>query len=154
MRWPSNAGNEITLADRARFVGRSWRSNIHAFMNRLKVHMDVPPNFLQSYGPSLGSGHWLRMPSSTASASILAAGRAGDLPAQRHNGRVRLCVRDDGPGPETGIPQGRLRFGVGLSNVHHDLKQLTGTSRRLELTEGATVEAVRPSSHSPLRSLP
>ncbi len=46
-----------------------------------------------------------------------------EIAAQRHNGRVSLCLRDDGPGPQ---PGSRLRFGVGLTSVQSRLKQLYG----------------------------
>src|SRR6202142_1481634 len=60
-------------------------------------------------------------------------GKRLEIAAQRHNGRVRLCVRDDGPGP---APGSRLRFGVGLTNVQSRLKQLYGNESSLELTGG------------------
>src|SRR5207245_11027074 len=61
--------------------------------------------------------------------------------AQRNNGRVWLCVRDDGPGPATGS---RLRFGVGLTNLQSRLKQLYGDESSLELTgrNGRGCEAI------------
>ncbi len=56
-----------------------------------------------------------------------------EIAAQRHNGRVCLCVRDDGPRP---APGSRLRFGVGLNNVQSRLKQMYGDESSLELTRG------------------
>ena len=56
-----------------------------------------------------------------------------EIAAQLHNGRVWLCVRDDGPGP---APGSRVRFGVGLTNIQSRLKQLYGDESSLELTRG------------------
>jgi LytS/YehU family sensor histidine kinase len=69
-----------------------------------------------------------------------AAGRL-EIAAQRNNGRVWLCVRDDGPGL---APGSHLRFGVGLTNVQSRLKQLYGDESSLELTgcDGRGCEAI------------
>jgi two-component system LytT family sensor kinase len=101
----------------------------------------VPPDLLEVYVPSLALQPLVENAIKHGIGVDSAAGRL-EITAKLHNGGVRLCVRDDGPGP---APGSRLRFGVGLTNVQSRLKQLYGDESSLELM-GATVEAVRPSS--------
>src|SRR5262249_9986275 len=110
------------------------------FHDRLKVHMDVPSDLLGVYVPSLALQPLVENAIKHGISADSAAGRL-EIAAQRQNGRVCLCVRDDGPGP---APVSRLRFGVGLTNVQSRLKQLYGDESSLELTrvDGRGCEAV------------
>jgi len=83
-----------------------WRSNRHAFMIALKVHMDVPPDLLGVYVPSLALQPLVENAIKHGFSVDSAAGRL-EIAAHLHDGRVCLCVRDDGPGP---APGSRLRI--------------------------------------------
>jgi two-component system, LytTR family, sensor kinase len=124
--------NEITLESELEFVGKYLEIEQTRFHDRLKVHMDVPPDLLGVYVPSLALQPLVENAIKHGISVDSAAGRL-EIAAQRHNGRVSLCVRDDGPGPATGS---RLRFGVGLTNVQSRLRQLYGDESSLELTRG------------------
>ena len=124
--------NEITLQSELEFVGKYLEIEQTRFHDRLKVHMDVPPDLLAVYVPSLALQPLVENAIKHGISVDSAAGQL-EIAAQRHNGRVRLCVRDDGPGP---APGSRLRFGVGLTNVQSRLKQLYGDASSLELTGG------------------
>ena len=124
--------NEITLQSELEFVGKYLEIEQTRFHDRLKVHMDVPPDLLAVYVPSLALQPLVENAIKHGISVDSAAGRL-EIAAQRHNGRVRLCIRDDGPGP---APGSRLRFGVGLTNVRSRLKQLYGDESSLELTGG------------------
>ncbi len=124
--------NEISLQSELEFVGKYLEIEQTRFHDRLKVHMDVPPDLLGVYVPSLALQPLVENAIKHGISVDSAAGRL-EIAAQRHNGRVRLCVRDDGPGP---APGSRMRFGVGLSNVQSRLKQLYGNQSSLELTGG------------------
>jgi two-component system, LytTR family, sensor kinase len=124
--------NEITLQSELDFVGKYLEIEQTRFHDRLKVHMDVPPDLLGVYVPSLALQPLVENAIKHGISIDSAAGRL-EIAAQRHNGRVWLCVRDDGPGPASGLP---LRFGVGLTNVQSRLKQLYGDESSLELTRG------------------
>ncbi len=124
--------NEITLQSELEFVGKYLEIELTRFHDRLKVHMDVPPDLLEVYVPSLALQPLVENAVKHGFSVDSAAGRL-DITAKLHNGRVRLCVRDDGPGP---APGSRLRFGVGLTNVQSRLKQLYGDEASLELTGG------------------
>jgi two-component system, LytTR family, sensor kinase len=124
--------NEITLQSELEFVGKYLEIELTRFHDRLKVHIDVPPELLEVYVPSLALQPLVENAIKHGISVDSAAGRL-DITAKLHNGRVRLCVRDDGPGP---APGPRLRFGVGLANVQSRLKQLYGDESSLELTGG------------------
>jgi sensor histidine kinase YesM len=124
--------NEITLQGELEFVGKYLEIELTRFHDRLKVQMDVPPDLLEVYVPSLALQPLVENAIKHGISVDSAAGRL-EIAAQRHNGTVRLCVRDDGPGP---APGARLRFGVGLTNVQSRLKQLYGDESSLELTGG------------------
>jgi len=122
--------NEITLQSELEFVGKYLEIEQTRFHDRLKVHMDVPPDLLEVYVPSLALQPLVENAIKHGFSVDSAAGRL-EIAAKLHNGRVWLCVRDDGPGPAL-----RLRFGVGLTNVQSRLKQLYGDEASLELTGG------------------
>jgi len=124
--------NEITLQSELEFVGKYLEIELTRFHDRLKVHMDIPPDLLGVYVPSLALQPLVENAIKHGISVDSAAGRL-EIAAKLHNGRVWLCVRDDGPGP---APGSRLRFGVGLTNVQSRLKQLYGDESSLELTGG------------------
>ncbi len=124
--------NEITLESELEFVGKYLEIEQTRFHDRLKVHMDVPPDLLGVYVPSLALQPLVENAIKHGISVDSAAGRL-EIAAQRQNGRVWLCVRDDGPGP---APGSRLRLGVGLANVQSRLKQLYGDESSLQLTGG------------------
>jgi two-component system LytT family sensor kinase len=124
--------NEITLQSELEFVGKYLEIEQTRFHDRLKVHMEVPPDLLAVYVPSLALQPLVENAIKHGISVESAAGRL-EIAAKCHNGRVWLCVRDDGPGP---APGSRLRFGVGLTNVQSRLKQLYGDEASLELTGG------------------
>jgi len=124
--------NEITLQSELEFVGKYLEIEQTRFHDRLKVQIDVPPDLLEVYVPSLALQPLVENAIKHGISVDSAAGRL-EIAAKLHNGRVRLCVRDDGPGP---APGSRLRLGVGLTNVRSRLKQLYGDESSLELIGG------------------
>ncbi len=139
--------NEITLQSELEFVGKYLEIEQTRFHDRLKVHMDVPPDLLAVYVPSLALQPLVENAIKHGISVDSAAGRL-EIAAKCHNGRVWLCVRDDGPGL---APGSRLRFGVGLTNIQARLKQLYGDESSLELT-GANGRGCEAIITIPLRS--
>jgi two-component system, LytTR family, sensor kinase len=120
------------LQSELEFVGKYLEIEQTRFHDRLKVHMDIPPDLLGVYVPSLALQPLVENAIKHGFSVDSNASRL-EIAAKRHNGRVWLCVRDDGPGP---APGSRMRFGVGLTNVQSRLKQLYGDESSLELTGG------------------
>src|SRR5271167_547112 len=124
--------NEITLQSELEFVGKYLEIEQTRFHDRLKVHMDVPPDLLEVYVPSLALQPLVENAIKHGFSVDSTAGRL-EIVATLQNDKLCLCVRDDGPGP---APASLLRFGVGLSNVQSRLKQLYGDQSSLKLTGG------------------
>ena len=124
--------NEITLQSELEFVGKYLEIEQTRFHDRLKVQMDVPPDLLGTYVPSLALQPLVENAIKHGFSVDSGAGRL-QIIAKLHDGKVWLCVRDDGPGP---APGSRLRFGVGLTNVQSRLKQLYGDEASLALNGG------------------
>ena len=124
--------NEITLQSELEFVGKYLEIEQTRFHDRLKVHMDIPPDLLGVYVPSLTLQPLVENAIKHGFSVDSTASRL-EIAAKLHDGRVWLRVRDDGPGP---APASLLRFGVGLSNVQSRLKQLYGDQSSLQLTGG------------------
>ena len=88
--------NEITLQSELEFVRKYLEIEQTRFHDRLKVHIDVPPDLLAVYVPSLALQPLVENAIKHGISVDSAAGRL-EVAAQRQNGRVWLCVRDDGP---------------------------------------------------------
>ena len=140
--------NEITLQSELEFVGKYLEIEQTRFHDRLKVHMDVPADLLEVYVPSLALQPLVENAIKHGISVDSSAGRL-EIAVKRHNGRVRLCVRDDGPGP---APGSRLGLGVGLTNIQSRLKQLYGDESSLELTGGSSGRGCEAIITIPLRS--
>ena len=94
--------NEITLQSELEFVGKYLEIEQTRFHDRLKVHMDIPPDLLGVYVPSLALQPLVENAIKHGFSVDSTASRL-EIAAKLHNGRVWLCVRDDGPGSGTGV---------------------------------------------------
>src|SRR6267154_2079833 len=103
--------NEITLQSELEFVGKYLEIEQTRFHDRLKVHMDVPPDLLGLYVPSLALQPLVENAIKHGFSVDPAAGRR-ETAASPHAGGVSLCARDDGPARARGP---RLGLGVGLT---------------------------------------
>jgi two-component system, LytTR family, sensor kinase len=124
--------NEVTLQSELEFVRKYLEIEQTRFHDRLNVHMDIPPDLLGVYVPSLALQPLVENAIKHGFSVDSTASRL-EIAAKLHDGRVWLRVRDDGPGP---APASLLRFGVGLKNVQSRLKQLYGDQCSLELCRG------------------
>src|SRR5215471_2389359 len=79
--------NEITLQSELEFVGKYLEIEQTRFHDRLKVHMDVPPDLLGVYVPSLALQPLVENAIKHGISVDSAAGRL-EIAAQRNNGRV------------------------------------------------------------------
>ena len=94
--------NEITLQSELEFVGKYLEIEQTRFHDRLKVHMDIPPDLLGVYVPSLALQPLVENAIKHGISVDSTASRL-EIAAKLHDGRVWLCVRDDGPGPAPAI---------------------------------------------------
>src|SRR4030081_2891352 len=85
-------GNEVTLERQREGVCKYLEIEQTRFHDRLKVHMDVPTDLLAVYVPSLALQPLVENAIKHGISVDSAAGRL-EIAAQRHNGRVWLCIR-------------------------------------------------------------
>src|ERR1700727_2997672 len=90
--------NEITLQSELEFVDKYLEIEQTLFHDRLTVFMDVPPDLLRVYVPSLALQPLVENAIKHGISVYSTAGRL-EIAAERQNGTVFLRVRDDGPGP-------------------------------------------------------
>lgn len=114
------------------------------FEDRLRVRWTVDPSALAARVPSLLLQPLVENAVRHGIAPRAAAGTI-EIAAERHDGALRLVVRDDGVGlPDVGAP----REGVGLANTRARLRQLYGDRQSLELVRpdggGACVRVTLP----------
>jgi signal transduction histidine kinase len=116
---------EVTLKQEVEFAQRYLEIEQTRFQDRLSVKIEIDPAALDARAPSL-----LLQPLVENAVRHGIARRAGagllEIRAQREGDNLRLQVRDNGPGLQTGA-SGEMVKGVGLSNTRARLDQLYGT---------------------------
>ena len=98
---------------------------------RLGIAFDIDPDARDANVPNLILQPLVENAVRHAVAPFARPGRI-EIAARRHDGRLRLEVRDDGPG----LPRDKFHEGVGLSNTRARLTHLYGPAHRFEMTAG------------------
>jgi two-component system LytT family sensor kinase len=116
------------------------------FQGKLRVEMDVDPGARDALVPTLILQPLVENAIKHGIANVRGEGRIV-ISARRQGDRIRLAVRDTGPGPAPGEGSA-LDRGVGLRNTEARLRQMYGEERPLSLREaeggGAVAEIVLP----------
>lgn len=138
-----NAGKqEVRLAEELEWLELYLELQQIRFSDRLRVSVNAEPDVLDAMIPNLITQPLVENAIRHGLAPRSVPGSVS-LTAQRENGRLRLCVCDDG----VGLPEGwRLTSskGVGLLNTEARLRQLYGAEFGLEVRnrEKGGVEAL------------
>jgi signal transduction histidine kinase len=136
MTLDSAGAQEVTLKQEMEFVQRYLEIEETRFQDRLSVKIGVDPAALDARVPSL-----LLQPlvENALRHGISRRGGAGllEIRAQREGDKLRLQVRDNGPGLQMDA-NGEMVKGVGLSNTRARLDQLYGSAHSFEI--GNTVD--------------
>ena len=119
---------ESPLADELRFVRLYLEIEQTRFRERLQVVWEVPPELGRATVPTLVLQPLVENALRHGIEPSAAGGRV-TIAGERHDGRLVLRVRNDGPGLRA------RREGVGLASVRGRLERLYGTSQRFELAE-------------------
>jgi hypothetical protein len=129
-----NAGaQEVVLNRELEFLGAYLEIEQVRFGPRLTVQMDIDPETRDACVPYLILQPLVENAIRHGIAPYTRAGHVV-IRADRIEGRLRLQVRDNGPGLVNACPE-RLRTGVGLSNTRARLQQLYGEDHRFELND-------------------
>lgn len=119
---------EIPLEHELAFTEQYLAIEQCRFQDRLEVAWEIDPESRSAYVPSL-----ILQPlvENAIRYGIAPQEETGHLilRTQRHNGQLRIQVQDNGPG----LPQGKPRNGIGLSNTRKRLEQLYGSAYQLLL---------------------
>lgn len=127
----SAGAQEVTLKQEMEFAQRYLEIEQTRFQDRLSVKIEVDPAALDALAPSL-----LLQPLVENALRHGIARHAGagllEIRARREGDKLRLQVRDNGPGLQTDA-NGEMVKGVGLSNTRARLDQLYGSAHSFEI---------------------
>jgi two-component system, LytTR family, sensor kinase len=139
---------EVTLARELEYLGLYLSIEQVRFSDRLRVDIDVDPELLDAAVPHMGLQPIVE---NAIRHGVGARATPGvvEIRARKDGARLRISVRDDGPGFGSNCPQAGM--GLGLGNTRARLAQLYGADAQL-LTEsgaagGATVTLLLPLSY-------
>jgi two-component system LytT family sensor kinase len=144
-----NRNHEIPLKQEVEFVERYLDIERVRFDERLQVRIDVAPETLGAFVPTLVLQPVVENALRHAIAPR-AAGGTVTIAARLDRALLRLSVSDDGPG----IPDNRMAEGVGLANTRARLEQLYGLADPLRLVLSPTEPGLRVEMLIPFRTEP
>ena len=124
-------GQEVPLSEELDFVDRYLKIEEARFSDRLKVEKQIEPDARAALVPYL-----ILQPlvENAIRHGIEPRETAGEISirATRKNGKLELCVRDNGAGMAQ-EKKGPAREGIGLGNTRSRLRHLYGENSKLEL---------------------
>ncbi|HEX2202398.1 MAG TPA: histidine kinase [Longimicrobium sp.] len=129
----SSGTQEISLREELDVLQRYLDIERVRFPDRLTVEVEADPSVLEAAVPTLILQPLVENAVRHGIAQTLGAGRL-EVRASREGARLRLEVRDTGPGLPPG-GRAAVKEGIGLSNVHARLAKLYGTDASFELAD-------------------
>ena len=141
----TTSGNEVPLADELELVRDYLAIEQTRFHDRLTTVVDAPPETLECLVPPLILQPLVENAVRHGIAAVSTAGLV-EVRATRANDRLRLTVRDDGPGMDATSPSPGT--GTGLRTTAERLTQLYGDAGRItvqsEMGKGTTIHLELP----------
>ena len=139
----SGGVQEVPLRQEMDFLRRYLEIQQIRFQDQLRVTLDVPDELLDAFVPSL-----ILQPlvENAIKHGVTPRAEGGEVRVEvaRDDGRLRVAVRDDGPGLSREIGRVSSGSGVGLANTRARLEQLYGDRQRFAVGDnpggGALVE--------------
>jgi two-component system, LytTR family, sensor kinase len=143
----SAGAQEVTLRQEMDFLRRYLEIQQIRFQDQLRVSLDVPDELLDACVPSL-----ILQPlvENAIKHGVTPRAEGGEVTVEvaRDDGRLRVAVRDDGPGIAPDAARAGGGNGVGLANTRARLEQLYGDRQRFSVGNhpdgGALVELTIP----------
>lgn len=126
---------EVALSQELDFLDDYLEIQTIRFQGRLDVAVDVTPALRDAQVPNLILQPLVENAIKHGASQVRGTGRI-EIAARRDDGRLVVCVRDNGPGPPDDAAEG-----LGLRNVRARLEELYGDDQTLTLraTEDGTV---------------
>jgi signal transduction histidine kinase len=143
----SAGAQEVPLRQEMDFLHRYLEIQQIRFQEQLRVTIDVPDELLDACVPSL-----ILQPlvENAIKHGVTPRAEGGNVSLQvaRDDGRLRIAVRDDGPGVAAAMERRSSGNGVGLANTRARLEQLYGARQQFSVGDhpdgGALVEMTIP----------
>ncbi len=132
---------EVTLEQELEFLRCYLDIELTRFQDRLGVDLDIDPGALAAQVPNLILQPIVENAIRHGIASRIEPGRIG-IYGERQGDRLRIQVRDDGPGFASNEEGNGFREGIGLSNTRARLARLYGADHVVELKNGAEGGAI------------
>lgn len=131
----NSGAQQVTLQEELEFLRCYLEIERVRFHDRLTVSIEVDPETLDARVPNLILQPIVENAIRHGIVSRAAAGRI-EVRSGLNNGKLRLQVKDNGPGLSSIQDSGsKLRGGVGLANTRARLEQLYGAAHRLEMSD-------------------
>jgi two-component system LytT family sensor kinase len=132
---------EVTLEQELEFLRCYLDIELTRFQDRLTVDLEIEPSSLQAQVPNLILQPIVENAIRHGIASRIEPGRIGIF-SERQGDRLRIQIRDDGPGFASNTEGSGFREGIGLSNTRARLARLYGAGHVVELRNGAEGGAI------------
>jgi LytS/YehU family sensor histidine kinase len=133
----NNGAQEVLLREELDFLKCYLDIEGIRFYDRLTVRLEIEPQTLSARVPNLILQPIVENAIRHGIAPRSVPGLI-EIKSAREGERLRLEVRDDGPGLPLEVGSGRLgRRGIGLSNTQNRLRQLYGQDASLEMANDA-----------------
>ncbi|HYH86730.1 MAG TPA: histidine kinase [Pyrinomonadaceae bacterium] len=130
----NSGAQEVSLQKELEFLKCYLEIERIRFQDRLTTSLDIEPRALDAPVPNLILQPIVENALRHGVSQRATPGHVA-ISAKRHNGSLRIEVRDNGPGLRAiSKPNGRSREGLGLSNTRARLAQLYGEAHRFELS--------------------
>lgn len=127
----AHATDEVTLRDELQLLGRYIEIMEIRFQGRLRVERKIAPETLDALVPNLILQPIVENALEHGASRAVGTGWI-EIASERDGERLRLTVRDNGPGPGT-----TPRSGIGMGNTRARLHQMYGEAAELTLAPGA-----------------
>jgi two-component system, LytTR family, sensor kinase len=133
---------EVTLEQELEFLRCYLEIELTRFQDRLTVDLEIAPSTLTAHVPNLILQPIVENAIRHGIAVKIEPGSIR-ISSERRGGRLRIQIRDDGPGFASNTENGNgYREGIGLTNARARLARLYGQDQVLELSNGREGGAV------------
>jgi LytS/YehU family sensor histidine kinase len=137
----NSENQEVTLEQELEFLRCYLDIELTRFQDRLTVDLEIAPATLTAQVPNLILQPIVENAIRHGIAARIEPGRIW-ISSERQDHRLRIQIRDDGPGFASNARGSGYREGIGLTNARARLARLYGADHVLELSNGGAGGAI------------